>query len=61
MLVKEDLRFAYKEKRYIAYGELDGRLMCIVYTERKPQKIRIISFRKANKREKEYYKEAGKK
>ena len=55
MLTKEDFRFEYQEKRYIGYGKLDGRLMCVIYTERKPNKIRIISFRKANNREKEYY------
>jgi uncharacterized DUF497 family protein len=56
MLIKQDYRFEYQEKRYIGYGKLDGRLMCIIYTERKPNKVRIISFRKANKRETEYYK-----
>lgn len=56
LIINEDVRYEYKEKRIIGYGEIDGRLMCVVYTERKPNKIRIISFRKANDREKEYYK-----
>lgn len=57
LLINEDVRFSYTEMRYIGYGEINGRLMCVVYTERKPNKIRIISFRKANNREKEYYKQ----
>lgn len=56
MKINVDNRSEYKEKRFIGYGEIDRRLMCVVYTERKHNKIRIISFRKANKSEKEYYK-----
>lgn len=56
MVVNIDNRFDYKEKRVVGYAELDGRLMCVVYTEPKPNRIRLISFRKANHREKEYYK-----
>ena len=57
--VTQDTRFNLYdgEDRYIGLGELDGRLMVVVFTIRKPGRIRIISFRKANKREqKEYYK-----
>jgi uncharacterized protein len=51
-----DDRIEYNEKRYIGFGELDKRLMMVVFTMRKPGKIRLISFRKANAREqKEYY------
>jgi hypothetical protein len=57
LLINEDRRYNNKEKRFIGYGEIGGRLMCVVYTEREPNKIRIISFRKANYREKEYYEE----
>ena len=57
LVINEDTRFTYQEKRYIGYGKIDGRLMCVVYTERHLNRIRIISFRKANNREKEYYKE----
>ena len=56
LLINEDTRFNYKEKRYIGYGYLNSRLMCVVYTERHPNIIRIISFRKANYREQEYHK-----
>lgn len=52
-----DDRIDYKEKRYIGFGELESMLMIVVFTKLSSNKIRIISFRKANKREqKEYYK-----
>lgn len=52
-----DDRIDYKEKRYIGFGELGGRLMVVVFTLRKNNIVRLISFRKANNREqKEYYK-----
>lgn len=51
LLVTPDLRYDYSESRYIGYGYIDDRLMVVVYTERLPDIIRIISFRKANKRE----------
>ena len=51
----EDNRVDYAEKRIVGFGYIGMRLMCVVYTERKPEKIRIISFRKANKREVDYY------
>jgi hypothetical protein len=60
LLINEDSRFNYKEKRYIGYGYISNRLMCVVYTERNPNIIRIISFRKANYREQEYYKKCKK-
>lgn len=47
----EDTRFEYPEQRFVAYGGLDGRLHCVVYTCPDENTIRIISMRKANKRE----------
>ena len=47
----EDTRNEYNEIRYIGFGYVYGRLMNIVYTKRKPNVTRIISFRKANQRE----------
>ena len=55
LVINEDKRYNYTEKRFIGYGKIDDRLMCVVYTERKPDKIRIISFRKANSREQKEY------
>jgi uncharacterized DUF497 family protein len=56
LLVVPDLRFNYQENRYIGYGKIEDRLMVVVYTERLPDIIRIISFRKANYRENKIYK-----
>jgi uncharacterized DUF497 family protein len=56
LLVVPDLRFDYQENRYIGYGKIEGRLVVVVYTERLPDIIRIISFRKANDRENKIYK-----
>ena len=49
-----DNRFGYGEERMITMGQIDNRLHVIVYTEREGV-IRIISARKANKREQERY------
>ena len=53
-LVKEDNRKDYKEKRFIAMGELHKRMVIVVYTERRNVN-RIISMRKANAREEKAY------
>jgi uncharacterized DUF497 family protein len=42
--------------RFIAFGLVQSRLMAVVYAERGPDIIRIISFRKANHREKALFK-----
>lgn len=55
MVVVEDTRRNYGEQRWIALGKLNNRIMVVAYTERKSGIIRIISFRKANKREVAYY------
>jgi len=46
----EDTRYAYAERRFIAYGKVRGRLMVCVFTPR-GERDRIISLRKANARE----------
>jgi uncharacterized DUF497 family protein len=52
----EDLRKDYGETRKITVGYLGGRMVIVVWTPR--MKVRhIISMRKANDREKKYYKE----
>ena len=50
----EDIRFDYGEVRNVTVGKLDGRMVVVVWTER-GQGRRIISMRKANEREQEYY------
>ena len=52
----EDTRFDYGETRFITFGLLKGRLVVIAHTPR-GEKTRIISMRKANKREQEIYQE----
>ena len=49
-----DDRFAYGEERWSTFGEIEGRLFNVIYTMR-GDSIRIISARKANKRERKQY------
>ncbi len=58
MLVIEDDRQDYGEKRWVGVGLLNGRVMVAVFTMPQPNLIRIISFRKANQREVRYYEKA---
>lgn len=51
-----DDRFNYIEDRWVALGFIDNRLHVLIYTMR-GENIRLISLRKANKREKDYYEE----
>lgn len=53
-IIAPDDRKDYGESRFIAVGFLYSRLCVLVYTKRTPL-IRIISLRKANKRESRYY------
>ena len=52
----EDTRFNYSEPRFITFGLLAGRMVVIAHTPRN-EKTRIISMRKANKREQKIYQE----
>ncbi|MFZ5862419.1 MAG: BrnT family toxin [Nitrospirota bacterium] len=58
MLVAPDTRRDYDESRQIGMGLVRGRLMVVVFTERNPETIRIISLRKANTREQAKFKKA---
>lgn len=49
-----DNRYDYGEVRWIALGFIDHRLHVLIYTRRK-RTIRLISLRRANNREREYY------
>lgn len=51
LLVREDTRKAYPERRFIGYNTIDGRLMVVVFCAPANDHIHIISFRKANRRE----------
>ena len=52
--VVEDDRRDYGEKRFVAYGEIAGRLFVCVFTDREKVR-RVISLRKANSRESKAY------
>ena len=52
-----DDRKPYGEVRYVAYGLCGQRVHALVFT-RTPDDIRVISFRKANKREVRQYENA---
>jgi uncharacterized protein len=56
VLERLDTRFDYDEDRWIAVGLSHG-ILCValVYTERSSDAIRIISFRKADRYEREAY------
>jgi uncharacterized protein len=49
-LVAEDDRFDYGERRFIAIGLIDARAHVMVFT-RRGTRVRLISLRKANRRE----------
>ncbi len=57
VLISEDEKHSEREARYLAYGKTNkGRILTIVFTVRK-NKIRPISARDANKKEKMKYEE----
>lgn len=49
-----DNRFDYGEERWVTLGFIDDCLHVLIYTRRK-KSIRLISLRRANSREREYY------
>lgn len=51
MVVYEDIRKQYPEKRFIGLNLIEGRLMVVVFCNPHANQIHIISFRKANVRE----------
>ena len=50
----EDDRFSYGEQRFVTLGLLAGVAVSVVHTENEYE-IRVISFRKASKRESQIY------
>jgi uncharacterized DUF497 family protein len=56
VLVREERRRDYGEERFSAVGDVDGRILYVVYTPR-GGKLRIITARRAGRDEREgYYK-----
>lgn len=54
LLAIEDVRHDYGEVRMIGYAFIETRLHCVVFTDRGKER-RIISLRKANRREVQNY------
>ena len=57
-LVTVDTRQSYGEIRHVATGYIKGRLHVLVFTKRGPN-VRMISLRKANRREEREYSESA--
>jgi uncharacterized DUF497 family protein len=55
-ITAEDKRQDYGEKRFISLGRLEDIVVVVVYTERS-EKIRLISMRRANQKERRAYEE----
>lgn len=55
MLVALDTRQDYAEDRWVGIGSFRGRVVVVVFTEPNDDTIRIISMRKALKRERVQY------
>lgn len=53
-LLWQDTRHDYGETRMVALGPIGERLYCVVFVDRETDR-RIISLRKANQREFDYY------
>jgi uncharacterized DUF497 family protein len=60
MVIALDRRIDYGEARFIGFGVLKQRVMAVVFSRRKPNLIRIISLRKANRREQKQYEQSVK-
>jgi len=58
LVVAADIRIDYEEKRWIGVGAIRGRIAHLVFTEPEPEVIRVISLRKATRREIEQYEKA---
>jgi uncharacterized DUF497 family protein len=57
VVVSQDTRRDYGERRLIALGEYDGEVIRVVFTER-GESIRIISAWKANRHDRQSYEKA---
>ncbi len=60
LVVDSDTRKDYGETRWIGIGTIRGRTAVVVFAERGPETIRIISLRKATRRERKQYEKAVK-
>jgi uncharacterized DUF497 family protein len=58
LLAQPDTRKDYGEMRWIGVGAIRSRIAVVVFAERGSETIRIISLRKASRRESKEYEEA---
>jgi hypothetical protein len=58
LVVDADTREDYGEKRWVGLGTIGDRVAYVVFAERDPDTIRIISLRKASHRERKEYEKA---
>ena len=58
LVVDPDTREDYGETRWVGFGTIRGRTACVVFSEPGPDAIRIISLRKASRRESRQYQKA---
>jgi len=58
LLFSPDVRADYGENRWVGIGTIRGRTAVVVFTERGRETIRIISLRKATRRESKQYEKA---
>jgi uncharacterized DUF497 family protein len=56
LLIEKDQRWDYGEERFRALGSLDEKVFVVIYTKR-PTAMKIISARRANRREVRRYEE----
>jgi len=58
LLARPDTRENYGENRWTGIGTIRGRVVVVAFVHRDVDTIRIISLRKATKRERAYYEKA---
>ena len=58
LLVSPDVRDDYGESRWVGLGFIRGRTVKVVFSEREPDLIRVISLRKATRRESKEFEKA---
>jgi uncharacterized DUF497 family protein len=58
LVADPDTREDYGERRWIGLGLIRGRTTHVVFAEREPDTIRVISLRKATRRENKQYEKA---
>jgi uncharacterized DUF497 family protein len=58
LIVDPDTREDYGERRWTGVGCIRDRIVHVVFTEPGPETIRVISLRKASRRESEQYEKA---